>query len=55
MGRPTPMDHTAASRISAAATHDPSSPTARPGFDARAEAAADRNDLYYYDDDYDDE
>jgi hypothetical protein len=51
------MDHAAASRISAAATRDPGSPTARSGFDARAEAAAHRNDPYYYDDDcdYDDE
>lgn len=52
------MDHAAASRISAAATNDPGSPTALSGFDARAEAAADRNDPYYYDDDdydYDDE
>jgi hypothetical protein len=53
MGRPTALDHAAASRISAAATSDPGSPTARSGFDARAGAAADRNDPYYYDDDYD--
>lgn len=57
MGRPTPMDHAAASRISAAAVDNPASPTALSGFDERAVAAADRNDPYgYYDDyDYDDE
>jgi hypothetical protein len=49
------MDHAAASRISAAAAGNPASPTAQSGFDERAEAAADRNDPYDYDDDYDDE
>ena len=54
MGRPPPMDHTAASRISAAAADDPASPTAQSGFDERAMAAADCNDPYDYDyDDYD--
>jgi hypothetical protein len=52
MGRSTPMDHTAADRIGAAADRDPQSPTAQSGFDERAEDAADRNDPY---DDYDDE
>jgi hypothetical protein len=57
MGRPTTMNHAAASRISAAAVGNPVSATAQSGFDVRAEAAADRNDPYeYYDDyDYDDE
>ena len=54
MGRPAPMDHTAASRISAAAAGNPASPTAQSGFDERAVAAADRNDPYDdYDYDYD--
>jgi hypothetical protein len=51
MGR-TPMDHDAASRISAAAARDPESPTAQSGFGDRAEAAADRNGQ---DDDWGDE
>ena len=53
MGRPARMDHTAASRISAAAADNPASPTAQSGFDERAVAAADRNDPYDHDDDYD--
>ena len=55
MGRSTPMGHAAAGRISAAADRDPQGPTARDGFDERAEAAADRNDPYDDYDDYDDE
>jgi hypothetical protein len=50
---PTPMDHEAADRISAAADRDPDSPTATSGFDDRAQEAADRNDPpdpYDYDD-----
>ena len=43
-GDPTPMDHEAADRISAAAERDPQSPTAESGFDERAQDAADRND-----------
>ena len=53
MGRPIPMDHAAASRISAAAADDPACPTALSGFDERAVAAAERNDPYDHDDDYD--
>ncbi|WP_198541311.1 hypothetical protein [Parafrankia soli] len=44
MGKPTPMDHESAGRISAAADRDPDSPTARSGFDERAQEAADRNE-----------
>lgn len=49
----TPMDREAADRIGAAADRDPDSPTARSGFDERADAAADRNepDDYDYDED----
>lgn len=53
MARSTPMDHESADRISAAACHDPGSPTATSGFNDRAQDAADRNepqDLYDYDD-----
>ena len=53
MGRPTQMDHAAASRISTAAADNPASPTAQSGFDERAVAAADRNDPYDHDDYYD--
>ncbi|MGH3247005.1 MAG: hypothetical protein ACRDOI_12435 [Trebonia sp.] len=53
MGRPTPMDHAAASRISAAAAGNPASPTAQSGFDERAVAAGNRNDPYDHDEDYD--
>lgn len=49
------MSHDDADRISAAAAADPSSPTATSGFDDRAQAAADRNDDGYDDDDYEDE
>ena len=51
MGRPTLMNHAAASRISAAAAGNPASPTAQSGFDERAVAAGNLNDPY--DDDYD--
>jgi hypothetical protein len=52
MAGPTPMDHEAADRISAAAAASPDCDTARSGFDDRAQDAADRNEPY---DDYDDE
>lgn len=44
MGKPTRMDHESADRISDAADRDPNSPTARSGFDERAQKAADRNE-----------
>ena len=53
MARSEPMDHESADRISAAADHDPDSPTATSGFDDRAQDAADRNDAQDPDD-YDD-
>jgi hypothetical protein len=44
------MDREASDRITAAAEHDPESPTAVSGFAERAEAAAERNDPDGFDD-----
>ena len=49
------MDDEAADRIGAAVDRDPSSATARSGFDERAEAAADRNEPDPFDDQWDDD
>jgi hypothetical protein len=43
MGRHTEMDKGAAGRIQSAAARDPESDTARSGFDARAQSAANRH------------
>ncbi|OLT30462.1 hypothetical protein BJF83_24805 [Nocardiopsis sp. CNR-923] len=42
MGKHTEMDKDAAARVQSAAARDPESDTARSGFDARAQSAADR-------------
>ena len=42
MSKHTEMDKDAAARIQSAAAHNPESDSARSGFDARAQSAADR-------------